>query len=454
MINLSKKNIVKVSNETGFIKDNVEKVMRLIDILETIFSSKWKDKLVLKGGTAINLFYADLPRLSVDIDMDYTGKTKEEMLADKEDFRDYLKSVLFQKGYSLSEASKTHYALDSYVFQYINNGGNKDNIKVETNFMDRAHILHDEKKTISALDYDGNVEISVMNKYELYGSKFAALIDRGKPRDIYDVSRAIDLGILDHSQLLKKCFIFYNCIGDDASILDKNYTVIDEVTPRDFKTMLKPVLAKKEKFDYDAAKVKIKKFLDGLLIFSDSEKAFVEKFKENEYKPELLFDTFDYSDIAVRVGWHPMAYWRCQITETEQGQKQMDEALRISILMKERGIESITSMSDRDVIESAARLSKRHSNDFNDLYYGKNVYDNEDKNIRRLMVYLAAFCGDKERLLKIFKTSGQFNADKPIEYYDKIAEEQIKFIKEIDKDNKVKHDTSSNFSQKHFGKSK
>ena len=69
MINLSQKNVVKIAKETNFIKDNVEKVMRLADILEFVFTSKWKDKLALKGGTAINLFYRALPRLSVDIDL-------------------------------------------------------------------------------------------------------------------------------------------------------------------------------------------------------------------------------------------------------------------------------------------------------------------------------------------------------------------------------------------------
>ena len=71
MINLSQKNVVKIAKETNFIKDNVEKVMRLAGILEFVFTSKWKDKLALKGGTAINLFYRELPRLSVDIDLDY-----------------------------------------------------------------------------------------------------------------------------------------------------------------------------------------------------------------------------------------------------------------------------------------------------------------------------------------------------------------------------------------------
>jgi hypothetical protein len=37
-------------------------------------------RLVLKGGTAINLFYLDLARLSVDIDLNYVGQI-ERVLA-------------------------------------------------------------------------------------------------------------------------------------------------------------------------------------------------------------------------------------------------------------------------------------------------------------------------------------------------------------------------------------
>ena len=79
MINLSQKNVVKIAKETNFIKDNVEKVMRREDILEFVFTSKLKYKLALKGWTSINLFYRELPRLSVYIDLDYIGDTKEEM---------------------------------------------------------------------------------------------------------------------------------------------------------------------------------------------------------------------------------------------------------------------------------------------------------------------------------------------------------------------------------------
>lgn len=49
--------------------------------------------------------------------------------------------ALFQKNYSLSPQSKRYFALDSAVFQYINNAGNRDNIKIEINYLDRKHVL-------------------------------------------------------------------------------------------------------------------------------------------------------------------------------------------------------------------------------------------------------------------------------------------------------------------------
>ena len=62
----------KVARETGFIRDNLEKVIRLSNILEFLVSNDdLKGKVVLKGGTAINLTVFDMPRLSVDIDLDY-----------------------------------------------------------------------------------------------------------------------------------------------------------------------------------------------------------------------------------------------------------------------------------------------------------------------------------------------------------------------------------------------
>lgn len=67
-MNYSKQYITEVSEQTGFIANNIEKVIRLLDVLDFIFAkSSFKDALSLKGGTAINLLHTNLKRLSVDI---------------------------------------------------------------------------------------------------------------------------------------------------------------------------------------------------------------------------------------------------------------------------------------------------------------------------------------------------------------------------------------------------
>ena len=79
--------LTKIAKELKVVRDTYEKVLRLTDVLYYINTNEFlKNKLVLKGGTAINLLYTDLPRLSVDIDLDFTGDyTREEMLSHREE---------------------------------------------------------------------------------------------------------------------------------------------------------------------------------------------------------------------------------------------------------------------------------------------------------------------------------------------------------------------------------
>ena len=74
------------AKELGFVRDTFEKVCRLADILAVMESDLLlADSLALKGGTAINLTIFDLPRLSVDIDLDFSKDvSRESMLAERE----------------------------------------------------------------------------------------------------------------------------------------------------------------------------------------------------------------------------------------------------------------------------------------------------------------------------------------------------------------------------------
>jgi predicted nucleotidyltransferase component of viral defense system len=75
----------KLSKATGFHKDVIEKVHRLIKILIFINNNAFlKDRLVLKGGTALNLVIFKLPRLSVDIDLDFHSyQDKEKVMKER-----------------------------------------------------------------------------------------------------------------------------------------------------------------------------------------------------------------------------------------------------------------------------------------------------------------------------------------------------------------------------------
>ncbi len=95
--------------------------------------------------------------------------------------------------------------------------------------------------------------------------------------------------------------------------------------------------------------------------------------------------------------------------------------------MSERGVDSLTRMSDIDVVERAKRTSGGEQ--FEKLYNGKTMFGNEEKDERALMARLAMFCnGDAEQLMRVFKSSGQYRDEKPNALYAKMARESIERI--------------------------
>ena len=70
----------RMAKELGFPRDTLEKVCRLADVLRFMESDELlSEGIALKGGTAINLAIFDLPRLSVDIDLDYCRSIDQQV---------------------------------------------------------------------------------------------------------------------------------------------------------------------------------------------------------------------------------------------------------------------------------------------------------------------------------------------------------------------------------------
>ena len=82
-MNLTEAGLIRAATATGFQTEPLEKALRLLELVETLRSHPFlKNRIALKGGTAINLFVFDAPRLSVDIDLNYIGATDRENAGD------------------------------------------------------------------------------------------------------------------------------------------------------------------------------------------------------------------------------------------------------------------------------------------------------------------------------------------------------------------------------------
>ena len=69
---------------TGFEPEPIEKVLRLVGLLDGLHRHPFlKPRIALKGGTALNLFWFDVPRLSVDIDINYIGTADRETMIEE-----------------------------------------------------------------------------------------------------------------------------------------------------------------------------------------------------------------------------------------------------------------------------------------------------------------------------------------------------------------------------------
>ena len=146
----------------------------------------------LKGGTALNLFVQDLPRLSVDIDVVFLPHD-----IDRDDALQAIKDEL--------AAAKTRIQSMGFVAEVRQNkagdeakmfvSDNTSEVKVEVNYVSRGTVLTPIRSSLTAAAqalFAANIELPMLAIPELYGSKLVAAMDRQHPRDLFDVQQMFD----------------------------------------------------------------------------------------------------------------------------------------------------------------------------------------------------------------------------------------------------------------------
>jgi hypothetical protein len=142
--------------------------------------------LAAASSTALNLFMFNMPRLSVDIDLNYVGGADRSiMLADKPKVELAITAVCAREGLTVKRMPSEH-AGGKWRSSFVNTAGSSDNLEVDLNFMLRAPlwpvVTLDSKPLGPAIAR----EIPVIDRHELAAGKLAALVARNASRDIFD----------------------------------------------------------------------------------------------------------------------------------------------------------------------------------------------------------------------------------------------------------------------------
>ncbi len=204
-------------------------------------------------------------------------------------------------GYVLSPKSKNYHALDSFVYEYVNAGGSRDNLKIEINYMLRCHVLPVVRR---------KVELP-WNKEELTTLSVAPLLNRTAPRDLYDMHNLVQYGLFDEEEqiMLRKCVVYYSAVGTETPPEKFDLSNIGKVSAQKIKTDLIPVLRRGERFALDIVQKEVSQYLSDILIPTEDEIGFWNEFRNGNYRPELIFED---TEQCISIKEHPVALWKCQ----------------------------------------------------------------------------------------------------------------------------------------------
>lgn len=296
---------------SGFQPKTVDKVNRLLDLLEEIQRHPdLKGKLAMHGGTAINLFMLNVPRLSVDIDISYVGSLgREQMLAERPAIERGLEEVAQFQGYDVSPGEGGH-AGRTLVLRYRGDWG-PDHVKIDCIYMNRSPLLPLRQRQCSLRP---DSDVLMFDDVELAGGKVKAFFDRVKIRDLYDISN------------LGKHFAGYEAAGEDEPLIHKSmlyHASISACFPNEFKGRgLRFADKQKELEDQLLPMLRLgdeEPTLEGLIGDSDafiekyvlpktdSELEYLERFARGDYQPQLLFGEEPIAQAALN---SPEAQWK------------------------------------------------------------------------------------------------------------------------------------------------
>lgn len=312
------------AEKTGFRPEILEKVSLLLLLLEGFQTHPFlKGRFALKGGTALNLFEFNIPRLSIDIDLNYIGATElEKMRAERPKIEQAVRAVCEREGLAVRRLPSDH-AGGKWRLSYQSALGGTGTLAVDVNFMFRIPLWPPAIRDSYPVGSLGASGIKVVNIHELAAGKLVALLARRSARDLFDAHQLLHEARLD-AEILRVGFVAYGGMNRR----DWRGVSVDDVAfdTAEIRNTLVPLLRSNQLSEVEDPGTwgerlvgETRYALSAVLPLSSREMEFLDRLNSTgEIAPSLL--TSD-QDLAERISDHPLIRWKAQnVRDHSRGQ--------------------------------------------------------------------------------------------------------------------------------------
>ena len=316
-MNLSLQDLQREAAATGFPAETLEKSIRLVSLLNALRSHPFlKLRVALKGGTALNLFVFDLPRLSVDIDLNYTGAPdRATMVAERPKLEQALQAVCSREGLAVRSIPGEH-AGGKWRLTYAAASGRSGNLELDVNYLLRTPLWPVGPADSRAVGSFQATRVPLLDLHEIAAGKLAALLSRNASRDVFDAVELLQRRDLDREKL-RLAFVVYGGFNrkDWRTVSPKDVRVSAPQLKSQLLPMLRPDALPKGKAR--ALVSECRELLSVVLPLAREEREFIERLNgSGEIEPAFVTN-----DRAMQklIQDHPALRWKALSVRKHRG---------------------------------------------------------------------------------------------------------------------------------------
>ena len=296
----------RIGRAAGYRPEPLETVFRLVHLLESV-GEELGDEVSLRGGTALNLGFLDLPRLSVDADLDYVGSSDSTVARRRRpDIVRELTELAQSIGYAVVE-ERPSYVMAHLRLGYINGGGRPATLKLDLNFLDRVPVLPPSGRRLKHPFGDDlpTSTVQMLQFSELVATKLVALARRRLARDLFDASLIASTTAPD-LDIVRSVLVVRGAGYPPPCPTEYSPEAVRQISTSAWKSQVLALARRPCPVDVDWARSAAGRLLSRVLDFKQGHRAFLQAMSVGEIRPELL----PLSGVQARVQTNPALHWR------------------------------------------------------------------------------------------------------------------------------------------------